>query len=116
MNILLLLFLSLLQLISAAKSGTYNAGWPVAGTWVATDTVFARETGIDKYRFTKADGLIYTYQLDINVAEVQGSFGSTYVFYETTDEYYLTVFTRGVHTINFNTQDPYILQVKIVEG
>ncbi|PYI04720.1 hypothetical protein BO78DRAFT_420243 [Aspergillus sclerotiicarbonarius CBS 121057] len=118
MNIFLFLFLNLLQLVSAARSGTYNAGWAVGDTtWKQTDSVFERETGIAKYRFFQADGWIYKYELDIDVSEVQGPIGGTYAFYDPTgDEYYLTVFFSGVHSISFNTEDPYILQVKVVEG
>ncbi|PYH92280.1 hypothetical protein BO71DRAFT_400681 [Aspergillus ellipticus CBS 707.79] len=116
MNFLLFLLLGLLQIVSAAKSGTYNAGWGVSNDWVATDAYFQRETGIAKYRFWQADGWIYKYQLDIDVVAVQGVIGGNYVFYEATDEYYLTVFQQGVHSVSFNTADPYILQVKVVEG
>ncbi|PWY88904.1 hypothetical protein BO94DRAFT_574895 [Aspergillus sclerotioniger CBS 115572] len=118
MNFLLLLFLGLLQLVSAARSGTYNAGWAVGDTtWKQTDSVFERETGIAKYRLFQADGWIYKYQLDIEVSQVQGPIGGTYVFYDSTgDEYNLMVFIAGFHTIDFNSDDPYIQMVKVVEG
>ncbi|KAL3264740.1 hypothetical protein ABHI18_000445 [Aspergillus niger] len=117
MHFLLLLFLGLLQLVSAARSGTYYAGWPVGdSTWKATDSVFQRETGIARYRLFQADGIIYKYQLDFDVTERQGEFASTYVFYDSEgDEYYKVVFATGTHTLNYNSGDPYIQQVKVVE-
>ncbi|OJZ85538.1 hypothetical protein ASPFODRAFT_188969 [Aspergillus luchuensis CBS 106.47] len=117
MHYLLLLFFGLLQLACAAKSGTYYAGWPVGdATWKQTDSEFEKETGISQYRLFEADGLIYKYQLDIVVSEVQGTFGSTYYFINATDRYSLTVFLPGIHTVSYNSNDPYILQVKVVEG
>ncbi|PYH28380.1 uncharacterized protein BO87DRAFT_371120 [Aspergillus neoniger CBS 115656] len=117
MHFLLLLFLGLLQLVSAARSGTYYAGWPVGdSTWKTTDTVFQRETGISRYRLFQADGLIYKYQLDFEVTERQGEYASTYVFFDSEgDEYYKMVFVTGTHTLNFNSGDPYIQQVKVIE-
>ncbi|OOF95611.1 hypothetical protein ASPCADRAFT_406358 [Aspergillus carbonarius ITEM 5010] len=118
MTLFLVIFLALLQLVSAARSGTYNAGWPVGDTtWKQTDSVFERETGIARYRLFQADGWIYKYQLDIDVSEVQGPIGGTYVFYDSTgDEYNLMVLLAGIHTISYNSADPYIQQVKVVEG
>ncbi|PWY88139.1 hypothetical protein BO70DRAFT_426985 [Aspergillus heteromorphus CBS 117.55] len=115
MNFLLVLFLGLLQIVSAARSGTYHAGWSPTNEWVETDANFASETGIDRYLYTSG-GWPYEYTITIHVNEVQGTFGSTYVFYETTDEYRLTVWTRGDHSVSFNTNDDYILQVKVIEG
>ena len=117
MNYLFFLFLRLFQLACAARSGTYDAGWPVGdATWKQTDSDFEKETGISQYKLFDVDGLIYKYQLDIVVSEVQGTFGSTYYFIDATDRYSLTVFLPGVHTVSYNSDDPYILSVKVVEG
>ncbi|KAI2997879.1 hypothetical protein CBS147346_8501 [Aspergillus niger] len=104
MNYLFFLFLRLFQLACAARSGTYDAGWPVGdATWKQTDSDFEKETGISQYKLFDVDGLIYKYQLDIVVSEVQGTFGSTYYFIDATDRYSLTVFLPGVHTASDNS-------------
>ncbi|PWY63040.1 hypothetical protein BO83DRAFT_324813 [Aspergillus eucalypticola CBS 122712] len=116
MNYLFLFILGLFQLACAAKSGTYNAGWPVGdATWKQTDSDFEKETGISQYRLFEADGLIYKYQLDVIVSEVQGTFGCTYYFIDATDQYSLTVFLTGEHTVSYNSDDPYILMVKATD-
>ncbi|KAE8153924.1 hypothetical protein BDV25DRAFT_136491 [Aspergillus avenaceus] len=110
------LLLGFIQLVSAAKSGTYNAGWKVTNAWTNTDSVFQRETGISRWRVNDG-GLFYTYEIQIDVVEVQGVIGGTYVFYDSTgDSYNLMVFREGIHSVSYNSADPYILEVKIVEG
>ncbi|PLB52345.1 hypothetical protein P170DRAFT_472245 [Aspergillus steynii IBT 23096] len=117
MKFIILCLFALLHLAAAAKSKWYNAGWPVGDkSWKPTDYTFARETGIDRYRLYDAGGRIYTYQLDIHVADGESGWLRTYVFEDSTaDEYTINAFRDGEHSVSFNSEDAYILRVKDTE-
>ncbi|PYH92281.1 hypothetical protein BO71DRAFT_400682 [Aspergillus ellipticus CBS 707.79] len=117
MNFLLFLLVGLLQVVSAARSGTYHCGWSPNDAWITTDADFLADTGIQQYRFSKQTGLhYYDYHIEIQVATTPGPIGGTYYFRDATDSYSLTAILPGYHEVAFDTTDPYIIDVHVVEG
>lgn len=93
----------------------YSVNWPVGDdSWKDTEEFFKKKTGIYRYRlYEQSPPTIYQYALYISVIDGGSGWGRTYTFEDQEgDEYPLTVFTDGDHSVKYNSKAPRIKRVK----